>query len=78
VASDVSGNQDLLEQNISGLLVPVANVEKLAVALIEMLQYPERAIAMGAQAYESVKEKCDIVKVAQKYIALYHQILPKN
>jgi len=75
VATDVSGSQDLVEDGVSGLLVPVANVEALTSAMIRMLEDPTRSIEMGRRGYESVKEKCDINKVTSRYIQLYQQIL---
>ena len=78
VATDVSGSQDLVTHNESGLLVPSADSGKLAEAIITMLRDPERAVAMGKKAYESVKEKCNIETVALKYIGLYNQILERD
>jgi glycosyltransferase involved in cell wall biosynthesis len=78
VATNVSGSQDLITHNESGLLVPSADSSKLSEAIITMLRDPERAIAMGKKAYESVKEKCNMETVALKYIGLYNQILERD
>lgn len=75
IATEVSGSEDLIAQGISGLLVPVANVGALTAAMIQMLEDPERSIEMGRRGYESVKEKCDIGEVTNRYIQLYQQIL---
>ncbi len=75
IATNVSGSEDLIEHGISGLLVPVADVNALASAMTLMLQDPERSIEMGRMGYESVKEKCNIDKVTCRYIQLYQQIL---
>jgi glycosyltransferase involved in cell wall biosynthesis len=74
VATKVSGSEDLIEANISGSLVPVADVDALADALINMLSHPENAIEMGRKGYESVAAKCDIDKVAKQYKDLYLKI----
>ena len=78
VATHVTGSKDLVTNNESGLLVPSADSGKLAEAIITMLRDPERAVAMGKKAYESVKEKCNIETVALKYIGLYNQILERD
>jgi glycosyltransferase involved in cell wall biosynthesis len=78
VVTDVSGNQDLVEHGISGLIVPPANATELASAIKQMLRDPEKAIQMGKNAYRSVSEKCDIKKVAAEYGALYNKILSQT
>ncbi len=74
VATDVSGSQDLVENNISGLLVPVGDVAALSSALIKMLSDPERAAEMGQKGYERIKARCDIRIVAGQYKNLYTKI----
>jgi glycosyltransferase involved in cell wall biosynthesis len=75
VATNVSGSQDLIVHEESGLLVPPSNVEELAKSLIQMLSNPEAAEKMGENAYKSVTAKCDINNVAGQYVDMYHQIL---
>ena len=75
VATDVSGSQDLIDNGRSGLLVPVGDVNALAQALIKMMSDPENAIEMGKRGYESIKSKCDMAIVAEKYKNLYTKIL---
>jgi len=75
VATDISGNQDLIKNNISGLLVPPEDTEKLAAAIIFMLQNPERSMSMGREAYRTVVEKCEMKKVTDDYLRLYNKIL---
>jgi glycosyltransferase involved in cell wall biosynthesis len=74
VATDVSGSQDLIENNISGLLVPVGDISGLASALIKMMSDPAKAIEMGKRGYESIRSKCDMTIVAEKYKNLYTKI----
>lgn len=78
VASDVSGSQDLIEHGVSGLLVPPADVPQLANALIRMMSNPDEAIEMGKRGYESLKSKCDMSLVANKYKDLYLTIRKEN
>jgi glycosyltransferase involved in cell wall biosynthesis len=76
VATDVSGSQDLIENNVSGLLVTIGDVHGLALAIIQMMNDPGKAIEMGKRGYESIKSKCDMAIVAGKYINLYSKISP--
>lgn len=71
VATDVSGSQDLVEHETSGLLVPVGDIAALSLAIIKMFSDPQRAAEMGKRGYESIKAKCDITTVALQYKNLY-------
>lgn len=75
VATRVSGSEDLIENNISGLLVPVSDVNGLASALVKLMSDPEMAIQMGSRGYDSVRSKCDLMIVAEKYKSLYNKIV---
>jgi glycosyltransferase involved in cell wall biosynthesis len=77
VATNVSGSQDLIDNNVSGLLVPIGNIDALSEALLEMLKHPERAKQMGENGYKSIVSKCDIKRVARQYTELYIKILEK-
>lgn len=75
VVTDISGNQDLVENGISGLMVPPADHVALAIAIKQMLEDPGKARQMGINAYHSIAEKCDIKNVTLSYYNLYHKIL---
>jgi glycosyltransferase involved in cell wall biosynthesis len=78
VATNVSGSQDLIENEVSGLLVPVADLQKLAAAITRMMSDPQSAMVMGRNGYESIKSKCDIRVVAQKYKDLYTKLAGRS
>ena len=54
VASATGGIGDWLEDGVSGLLVPPADAGRLASALSELLEDPDRQRRMGAAGRESV------------------------
>jgi glycosyltransferase involved in cell wall biosynthesis len=78
VVTDISGSQDLVEDGISGIVVPPADINSLANALNRMLADPGKAKEMGKNAYQSIADKCDISKVAKKYFDLYNKILAEQ
>ncbi len=78
VATNISGCQDLISNSINGLLVPPANVDQLAHAIIYLLGHPNEARAMGQQARKTVCEKLDMDMVADQYIKLYKHLLDIN
>lgn len=76
IATNISGCQDLIADQVNGLLVPVADVGRLAAAIVYMLEHPEAAAAMGAKARETVCRDFTIQLVAEKYAALYKSLVP--
>ncbi len=75
VATDISGNQDLIEHNVSGVLVPPIDTNKLSEALIRLLLDEKEARSFGTAAYQRVTSICDIGKVAKRYHDKYIDIL---
>ena len=53
VAADASGPRSLIDDGVSGMLVPVGNVDRLAEVLIELLHNPDRRRKLGVQAQAS-------------------------
>ncbi|HLA54311.1 MAG TPA: glycosyltransferase family 4 protein [Flavitalea sp.] len=75
VATEVSGSQDLITNGYSGLLVRTGDHKALSGALLNMLNVPQKALEMGQKGYQSVCQKCDMIRVAADYKALYAKIL---
>jgi L-malate glycosyltransferase len=75
VATDISGNQDLIRSGYNGLLVHPADVDALVKALGYMLSHPDEALEMGRNAQKTILEKCDIRVVADEYLSLYNKLL---
>ncbi len=74
VASDIAGNRELIEDGLTGWLVPVGSATALAETLRRVLAAPQarrqvaEAAAQQAQAFR-------ISTVAQQYAGLYAQLL---
>lgn len=75
IATNISGNNDLIEHNKNGLLVPVADISSLTNAICHLLSEPGRAHEMGLEARITIKHRVDIDIIADKYIALYKEII---
>lgn len=78
VATDISGNRDLIKHGIDGLLAPSENPEALAGALLFMLDNPDKAIMMGRNARKTIEEGYAISIIADKYINLYKDLVVKQ
>lgn len=73
VTSNVDGNLEVIENGVSGILVPVKNVEQLAEAMEWMLKNSEKATKMAAAARKKYKEEFDLDKIfAEKMLPLYN------
>lgn len=75
VATDISGSNDLIQNNVNGIIVPPANVQALADGIIYILRHPQEARAMGQKAREKIINEYDIRVVAQKYYRLYQTLI---
>ena len=73
IASDVGGNSEIVVDKETGLLVPVKNVSKLAVAMEWMLCNQKKASALAGNARRMYEEKFNFDKIfAEKVLPLYN------
>ena len=75
VASAVGGLLDIVEDGVTGLLVPAGDSEALASALTRVLTDAEYGSALGQTAMQVVAERWDAEKLAQSQVALYRDWL---
>ncbi|MEO8287338.1 MAG: glycosyltransferase [Chloroflexota bacterium] len=71
VATDVGGVSQLVQPGVTGLLVPPADAEALANALLQCLDDPERTRQMGAAGQSWVEQECGMRSWASKWEKLY-------
>ncbi|MFH0994380.1 MAG: glycosyltransferase family 4 protein [Pseudomonadota bacterium] len=71
VATDIPGNRAVLRHGYNCLLVPPANPEKLAEAIIFLLDHPRIAAEYGKKAYQDVRRKFNIDETITQLIALW-------
>ena len=75
VASSVSGSAELILDEETGVLVPPGNPERLADAMIRMLENPEAAEAMGRRAADRVRREFSLERMLTSTDTLYRQLL---
>jgi glycosyltransferase involved in cell wall biosynthesis len=75
VASRVGGPIELVQDGVTGLLVPPSDPSALAEAIITILKDPARAKAMGEAGYMQAREKFEAATNARKTFAVYEEIL---
>jgi glycosyltransferase involved in cell wall biosynthesis len=78
IGSQVSGNEEVLDHQKNGLLIPPGSPEALAQAMELVLANPRLAEDIGRQARLKVQEYYSLDAVAQKYAELYDHLMKKR
>jgi glycosyltransferase involved in cell wall biosynthesis len=73
VMSDVGGVADLVEDGVSGLIVPIGDVSRLAAAIRE-LERPGTTDRLGESAARVARERLDVHRIAPQFEDLYARI----
>ncbi len=74
VARRVGGIPEVVENGVSGLLIPSDSPEALAQALEGLIREPERRKAMGLAAQRRARERFSAEAIVPKYEALYRRV----
>jgi len=75
IATRISGNTDLIEDGVNGLLVPPENPEVLANAILCLLDNQRLREELAQAAIDTVHQHHSIDSVADRYVNLYEQLL---
>jgi L-malate glycosyltransferase len=75
VASRVGGNGEIVQDGVTGLLVPPEDSAALAEALLRFLRDPGTATAIGARAREFVSANFSFQRMIEKTDQLYSELL---
>lgn len=74
-ATAVGGNGELLDDGVSGRLVPAGDVERLARAMLEDFHDPTRARQYGAAARQAAQRRFSLDGMVAAYADLYERLL---
>ena len=69
-----TGPSDLIEDGKNGLLVPMKDVNAMSLAILSMHSDRDRAIEMGQNARETIRQKCNADAIAKKMIEICESI----
>lgn len=75
VATRVDGNTEQVADGLTGLLVPPADAESLAEALLDLITDPDRREAMGRRGRERVTSLFPMQRMTSTTLALYERLL---
>lgn len=77
VVSDLPPIRPFIEDSRAGILVSPSDPEKIAEAVIFLLQHPQEAQKMGENGRRAVLEKYNWDQEARKLLALYEELLER-
>jgi len=79
VATRVGGNPEVVEEGVSGFLVPPSDSEALAAAMLRLMALPEAdRRAMGARGHDHVRQLYGLGRVVDRYDAIYSEVLRRK
>ncbi len=78
IASSVGGIPEIVINGKTGILVPPSSPDKLAEAMMTLIQNVELRGKMGIEGQKRVMRDFDAIVMSKKYQKLYHQILFKD
>ena len=74
VASNVGGIPEIVQDGVTGLLVPPADSNALADKIAYLLEHREEARRLGRSARELIREKFSVETMVSAYWDLYHEL----
>ncbi len=74
VASDIPGFREFIQPNQTGWLMPEGNALALADALVEALQYPERALQFARRAQQDILPQVSMQAICSQYEGIYRRL----
>jgi len=78
VGSNSGGIPEMIEDGVTGLIVPAGDANALAEAIIELLQDPARAESMGRAGRERVERLYAQSKIVEETISAYQEAISRK
>jgi L-malate glycosyltransferase len=78
VATDVGGNAEAVQHNITGLIVPPKEPDPLAQALLALVEDPERRRIMGQTGEVRAHQEFDLERMVQEHVQAYDRLVPER
>jgi glycosyltransferase involved in cell wall biosynthesis len=78
VATAVGGTPEIIEDGVSGLLVPPGDPDALATRILDALESEDRLRELGFQGRQRVLESFSFSSQAEGYLALFESLCPKR
>ena len=75
MTTDVPGCRDAIDPGVTGLLVPVRNVEALMEAMQKILNDPKFRKAMGYAGRRRAETMFPVEKIVDSHLKIYHELI---
>jgi len=75
VATDVGGTRELIENGVSGLVVPPRSSSAIAAAVIQLLEAPEVGREMGARGARRMDQLFSLGACVEQHVRLYENAI---
>jgi glycosyltransferase involved in cell wall biosynthesis len=75
IASRVGGIPELIDDHVTGLLIPPQDVDSLAIAIEQLVQNPQWAETLGTKGQAFVQAQFDVSVMARANESLYNELL---
>lgn len=75
VASDIPALADVVDDGVSGHLAPAGDVDAWGKAVVDVLEDPRRAAAMGEAGASAMRDRCAPDRIAALTLDAYAQVL---
>lgn len=75
ITTDVPGCRDAIESGVTGLLVPVRNINSLANGIEQLLSNADQRIAMGLAGRRLAEKEFDVQAVVEKHLSVYQALM---
>jgi glycosyltransferase involved in cell wall biosynthesis len=75
VATSIGGAAEILEDGVTGLIVPPHDPARLATAILTLLDDPEKARAMGRRGSREVAARFNPERLADETLAVYKRVV---
>jgi glycosyltransferase involved in cell wall biosynthesis len=75
VAANVGGLPEVVEDGVTGILVPPKDPEALAEALVRLLRDPDLSARMGRAGRERVRSEFTVDKIVSQTLDVYQSVI---
>ncbi|MFK8014566.1 MAG: glycosyltransferase [Gammaproteobacteria bacterium] len=75
IVTSTGGSPELVEDGVSGLVVPPSNSEAIAHAMLELWRNPEQNLAMGQRARQRIDTHFNKKDTVSAHVTLYHRLM---
>jgi glycosyltransferase involved in cell wall biosynthesis len=76
IVTDVGGSPELVEHDVSGIVVPPGDADALAKAILRLWKQPELGRAFGRRGRERIERDFSIRTTIARTAALYRELVP--